>query len=57
VNKLTIEVVNLEEKPNFVVGALTRELVHGVNKLLQGDGARVVFVEDLKNPLREEGLR
>lgn len=53
---LTVDVVNLEEEPDLVVGSLAGELVHRVQELLQRYGARVVLVEDLEDPLREERL-
>lgn len=54
--KLTIYVVDLEQKPDLVICRLSRELVYGINELLQRNRARVVLVEDLENALREEGL-
>lgn len=56
-NYLTVQIVDFEEEPDFVVSALTCELMHGLDELLQRDGSRVVLVEDLEDALREEGLQ
>lgn len=53
---VAIQIVDFEEKFDFVLGRLARELVHGVDELLQRDGARVVFVEDLEDTFVEEWL-
>lgn len=53
----TVEVVNFEEEPNFVVGGLPGELMHRVQELLERNRARVVLVEDLENALGEERLQ
>lgn len=54
---VAIQIVDFEEKFDFVLGRLAGELVHGVDELLQRDGARVVFVEDLKDAFVEKWLK
>ncbi len=53
---LTVDVVDLEEELDLVVRGLPRELVHGVDELLQADGPVVVLVEDVEHALNEERL-
>ena len=53
---LTVNVVDLEEEFDFVVRTLPRELVHGIDELLQWDRPIVVLVEDVKNALHKEWL-
>lgn len=53
---LTVNVVDLEEELDLVVGALSGELVHGVDELLQADAPVVVLVENVKDALHEERL-
>ncbi len=57
IQALTIDVIDLEEELDLVVRRLSGELVHGVQELLEGDGAAVVLVEDLEHSLHEEGLQ
>ena len=54
---LTVDVVDLEEELDLVVGTLAGELVHGVDELLQADAPVVVLVEDVKDALHEERLQ
>lgn len=54
---VAIKIVYFEEKFNFVFGALTGELVHGVDKLLKGNCPGIVFVKNLENSLVEEWLK
>ena len=56
-SRLTVNVVDLEEELDLVVGTLSGELVHGVDELLQADAPVVVLVEDVKHALHEERLR
>lgn len=53
---VAVQIVDFEEKFDFVLGRLAGELVHGVDELLQGNGSGVVFVEDLEDSLVEERL-
>ena len=53
---LTVNVVDLEEELDLVVGTLSGELVHGVDELLQADAPVVVLVENVKDALHEERL-
>ena len=53
---LTVDVVDLEEELDLVVGTLAGELVHGVDELLQADAPVVVLVENVKDALHEERL-
>ena len=54
---LTVDVVDLEEELDLVVGALPGELVHRVDEFLQADAPVVVLVEDVKDALHEERLK
>lgn len=53
---VAVQIVDFEEKFDFVLGRLAGELVHGVDELLQGNGSGVVFVEDLEDSFVEERL-
>ena len=54
---LTVDVVDLEEELDLVVGTLPGELVHGVDEFLQADAPVVVLVEDVKDAFHEERLK
>lgn len=54
---VTIDVVDFEQEFYFIFRGLTSELVNGIDKLLQGNRAGIVFVEDLEDAFAEEGLR
>lgn len=57
-DNLTVNVVDLEEEEDLLaVGLVGRVLVHGVEKLREGDSAVAILVEDLEYPLDEEGLK
>lgn len=51
-----INVVDLEQKLDLILGRLPRELVDGVDELLQGNRSRIVLVEYLEDALAEERL-
>ena len=52
----TVEIVDLEEEDELLVGALAGELVHRVDELGHGDRPVTVAVEDPEGALHEEGL-
>lgn len=51
-----INVVDLEQKLDLILGRLPRELVDGVDELLQGNRSGIVLVEYLEDALAEERL-
>ncbi len=54
---LTVQVVDLEQEYELLVGRLPGEVVHRVDELRHGDGAVAVAVKDAEGALDEEGLR
>ena len=54
---LTVQIVDLEEEDELLVGALAGELVHRLDELGHADGAVLVAVEDAEGALHEEGLQ
>ena len=53
---IPINVVDLEEEFNLILWRLSSELMNSLDKLLQGNGSRVVLVEDLEDAFAEKGL-
>lgn len=53
---LTVYVVDLEQKFDFVVWTLSCELMHSIDELLEGDAPVVIFIEDVKDPFYEKRL-
>lgn len=51
-----INVVDLEQKLDLILGRLPRELVDGVDELLQGNRSGIVLVEYLEDALAKERL-
>ena len=54
---LTVQIVDLEEEDELLVGALPGELMHRLDELGHADGAVLVAVEDAEGALHEEGLQ
>lgn len=54
---VAIQIVNFEQKLNFVLRRLAGKLMHGVDELLEWNRPRIVFVEDLKDSFIEEWLK
>ena len=55
--KLTVNVIDFEEKFDFVIWTLTGKLVHGINEFLQWNASIVVFVENVKYPFNKKWLK
>ena len=55
--RFTVKVINLEEKRNLFVLPLPGELVHGLDKLRQGNGSATVLVEYPKCPFNKKLLK
>ena len=54
---LTVQIVDLEEEDELLVGALAGELMHRLDELGHADGAVLVAVEDAEGALHEERLQ
>ena len=54
---LTVNVIDFEEKLYFILRSLASKLMNRVNKLLEGDGATVIFIKYLEDSLHEEWLK
>ena len=55
--RLTVQIVDLEEEDELLVGALAGELVHRLDELGHAHRPVLVPVEDAERPLHEEGLQ
>ena len=55
--QLTINIVNFEEKFDFIIWRLSSKLVHGINKLLKGNASIVILIKDVEHSLNKEGLK
>lgn len=54
---LTVDVVDFEQKFNFVLWRLTGKLMNGIDELLQRNRTGIVFVEYLEHTVREKWLQ
>ena len=54
---LTVQIVDLEEEDELLVGALAGELMHRLDELGHADGAVLVAVEDAEGSLHKERLQ
>ena len=54
---LTVQIVDLEEEDELLVGALAGELMHRLDELGHAHGAVLVAVEDAEGSLHEERLQ
>lgn len=54
---LTVDVVDFEQKFNFVLWRLTGKLMNGIDELLQRNRTGIVFVEYLEYTVREKWLQ
>lgn len=53
----TINIINFEEKFNFIFWWLTSKLMNGIYEFLEWYWTRIVFVKYLKNSIREKWLK
>ena len=53
----TVDIIDFKKELYFVVWCLTRELVHCIDELLEGNRSTVIFVKNLEHTLHEERLQ
>lgn len=54
---LTVDVIDFEQKFDFVFGRLAGELMNGIDELLQRNRTGIVLVEYLEHAIRKKWLQ